>query len=636
MLKIQNKLFYRSTMRTILSVLWFIGCITYHIYYIVHWGVDDLVTWGADGVLFMQLRSFFFYFVIMAFLSFDYFREVPNANYAETIQITGRSFRSDCGFAVVMSQFVLLSAIITIAFSIYYFYVPSTLTRQTVVYSLKVSGLYIGMGGILAILLGWFLARRMNKLIGYVVLLLFCICISTPMVQNIKLLLWGNDSLLSKCLRVFYFLPEVEIPNDGTVMVYGGNLYPIQFSQVSRILFWILLLGVGIISCYSFRLKKGMMFVLFCAGIGSMWFVVQPTNAWCTTSSFDVTDSSGYVLDYYEDKDVYCKETETDYQISHYKMQITPGWVMHATVELHFTGGKAKNYDMTLYHLYKIDSVTDLEGNLLTYGRDRDYLTIHAETEALDGVIITYHGGNSCFYCNRNDIFLPAWFPYYPIVGFHNIYNKSENEFVNNTLEEKAEFDITFLSEQDIYSDLQEVEKNHFVGSATGAMFLSGLFESKTLENGITCVYCYLDPSNNPELSENREIINDIARYMTDSGIWKNTKEKMVMLASNISGYEILYMTENAIAGSDSWYSLMKLYEKTNNGEKVESEITPAGRFVDWYTIVKESGYITYEDAKDYYDEVFEMEETENSEEAFESFFIEQFGKKEWSSLKGE
>lgn len=578
-------------MRTVLIALWFIGCIAFHIYYIVNWGVDDLVTWGAEGFLFLQLRLFFFYFVIMGFLSFDYFREVSNAGYREIIEVTGHSFRTDCMSIVIMLPIVLLSAMITFAFSIYYFYIPSTLTRQTALYSLKVSGLYIGLGGMMAIFLGWFLARRMNKLIGYVLLLLFCICISTPMVQNIKLLFWYRDSLLQKLLRVFYFLPELEIPNDGTVMSYGGNLYPIQFSQLHRILFWILLLGAGIVSCYSFRVKKGILTVLFCAAIGSMWFVVQPTNAWCDTSCFDVTDSGGYILNYYENEentDIYCEETAGGYQINHYRMQITPGWEMRVRAELHFEGKQKNHYDMTLYHLYKIDSITDLSGKTLSYSRNADYLTIHSETESLQGIIITYHGGNSCFYCNRNDIFLPAWFPYYPIAGFHHVYDRDKNEFADNHLKQTAEFDVTFLSDQDIYSDLPETEKNHFAGSATGAMFLSGFFESKTLENGITCVYYYLDPSYDPELAENRECIDRIAKCMTDSGIWKNTLKKKIFLTPNIHGHDVFYMTEDSIANSGSCQSLMKRYEHLYNVE------------------------------------------------AFESFFMEPFGEKAWADLKGE
>ena len=556
MLKIQNQLFFKSTMRTVLAVLWFIGSIVYYIYAVRYFGMEDMVTWGSEGVFFLQLRGCFFYFVVMAFLSFDYFREIPDSHLSEIVQATGQSFQNDCRLAVIMLQPVLLSAVVLFSFGMYSFHISSGLTGQMVWYLLKVSGLYMGVSGILAVLLGWFLARRVSKLIGYVGLLLFAIGVSMPMVQNIKLLCWGRDSRYLKLLRILFIMPELDIPNDGGVMIYDGNLYPVQLSQVSRMLFWISILGIGIISCYSIKLKKGIMMMLLCAGTGSLWFVVQPTNAWCDTNAFDETDSAAYILEYYDREEVYQEEKEANYKIDRYNMKITPGWEMRAVVELHFTDSETKVYDMTLYHLYEVDGVMDLTGKTLKYERKGDYLTIQGETQSLDGVIITYHGGNSCFYCNRNDIYLPAWFPYYPIVGFHSIYDKEEGYFIDNLSEKEAQFDITFLSGQEICSDLPEIEKNHFTGTAKGAMFVSGFFKCEKLENGITCIYTYLNPSLAPDIDENREVIEEIAKCMMMSGIWADTQNKTIFLAPDTAGSGILYRTENALAGSGSWEEL--------------------------------------------------------------------------------
>lgn len=643
MLKMQNKLFFRSNIRTLLVTLWMIGCIAYHTYYFVIWGINDLVTCGPEGRLFLQLRIFFFYFIIMAFLAFDYFREVPNANLSEPIRITGRDSRNDFGFAGVMLQFVLLSSIITLSFSIYYFFASSTLTKQTALYSFKVTGLYTVLVGIMAILLGWFLARRIHKLMGYVILLLFCICVSTPTTMDIKLLCGDGDSLISKCLRILYFLPELILPigNDSGVNIYGDNLYPIQFSQFFRILFWILVLSAGIASCYSFRLKKGVMTLLLCTGIGCLWFVAQPTNAWCETGASDITNSSWYLMGYYDNPDVYQEEVAADYQINRYEMEITPGWKMCATATLSFTESNTKSYDMTLYHLYEIDQITDLDGKPLTYERIGDYLTIQSETPSLEGVIITYSGGNSCFYCNKSDIYLPGWFPYYPIAGFHDVYSGDECDFFDNVLDYEAEFDITFLSKQDIYSDLPAVEKNHFVGTSKGALFLSGFYQQTTLDNGITCIYPYLDPSTNPYATDNPQLIEQIAQYMTDSGIWTDTQGKRIIITPNIYGHDsdIVYITDYAIAATDSWFTILKTYETYAGIINTDVEITPTpdSLFTDWYLIMKETGDVTYEDAIFYYQEVFEADdESEISKETFDAFFIELFGEDELSLLKGE
>lgn len=637
MLKIQNKIFFKNKIRTFLIALWLIVCTVYHIYYIVSLGISDLRTWGPEGCLFMQLRIFFYYFIFMAFLTFDYFREVPNANLSDPIRITGRDFCNDLGFACVMLQFVLLSSIITLSFSIYYFFASSTLTKQTALYSFKVTGLYTVLIGIMSILLGWFLARRISRLIGYIILLLFCLCVSTPTTIAIKLLCGNGDSFISKCLRTLYFLPELILPigDDSGVNIYGGNLYPIQFSQFFRILFWILVLGAGIASCYSFYLKKSIITLLFCTGIGCLLFVTEPTNAWCETGALDITNSSQYLIEYYYNPEVYQDEKEADYQINHYQMEITPGRKMHASARLSFTESNTKNYNMTLYHLYEIDHITDLDGNPLPYERNGDYLTIQSNTPSLDGVIITYNGGNSCFYCNKSDIYLPGWFPYYPIAGFHNVYSLDEGHFSDNLLEYEAEFDITFLSKQDIYSDLPEVEKNHFVGISKGSMFLSGFYKQTTLDNGIVCIYPYLNPSTNPYSTENLQTIEDIVQYMTNSGTWTDTQEKRIIVTPNIYGHDILYITNNTIASSDSWDVILKTYETYTDIINIDVEASPLSSFTDWYLISKNSRDITYEDAVFFYQETFEMNE-ETSKETFDAFFIDLFGKDELSSLKGE
>lgn len=639
MLKIQNKLFFRSRMRTLLLVLWMISCIAYHVYYIVSWGVDDLVTWGPEGHLFSQLRIFFFYFIFIAFLSFDYFREVPNANLSDSMRIIGRSFRNDIGFAVVMLQFILLSAVITFSFSIYYFYTSSTLTKQTALYSVKISSLYMVLVGIMAVLLGWFLARRVRKLIGYVVLLLFCLCISTPASVDIKLLCGNENSLITKGLRILYFLPELILPvgNDSGVNIYGGNLYPIQFSQFFRILFWIIVLGAGIASCYSFCLKKGVIALLLCTSVGCLWFVTQPTNAWCETGAYDITDSSQYILEYYNNPNVYQAEEEAAYRIDRYQMEITPGWEMSVTATLTFTESDITDYPLTLYHLYEIDSITDLDGIPLVYERNGDYLTVKTETPCLEGVIITYSGGNSCFYCNKSDIYLPGWFPYYPIVGFHDVYSMEEEHFLNNLLDYEAEFDITFLSNQDIYSDLPEIEKNHFAGTAKGVMFLSGFYQQTTLNNGIICIYPYLSPSNAPDITDNFNLIEHIAQYMIDSDTWTDTQGKRIIVTPNVYGHDIIYITDNTIAASDSWDSILRTYETYADIINTDVEITPVSRFTDWYMMTKETGEVTYEDAVLYYQDVFEFsDENEIAEDIFDEFFVEIFGRDELLLLKGE
>lgn len=641
MLRLQEKLFFRSVMRSVLLLVLLGGCIIYNVYLLVWYGTEDIVTWGAGGIFAYQMRVYFFHFVIVAMLAFDYFREVPDAELLEVIKVGNRGFKSDCMQFLVIMQYVFLSTVIMLAFSIYFFSISVSLTSQLVLYLCKINVTYMLLNGLAAILFGWLLSRRVNKIAGYVILLFFCVMLTSNMAENLKTLSYYKMGIL-KYFRGFFLFPEGFLDVDGMAYADETVLFPVHFSQMLRVIFWICLFGTGIISCYRFARKKLCITVFGIMTLVSFYFMIQPGSYFSKNNAADETDSYGYDQRYYMLEMREQRQKETDFVIERYEMKIRLTLNMETEVVLYLSQPDLEQYDMTLYHLYDVEKVTNQEGISLDFVRDGDYLTIQNPKRNLESVTVTYRGGCANFYSNAEELYLPAWFPYYPIAGFHRIYEENYL-YADNRLDTEAEFDVTFDSRARIYSELPEVSENHFAGKSRGAVFVSGFYKKVRLENGIICIYPYLNKMYDPYTETNKVMVDNVAKNMVESGKWKDCEDKTIVFVPMISGDGLPYVTEQAIVSDFSWETL----EQESTEEEmfayyyegaVETTDENMQIFNDWYWFTKEENpeVISYASVREFYASHFEKEgDIESLNEEFEQYFIENMGEEELEFLKG-
>lgn len=647
MLKLQEKLFFRCIMRTVLLLLWFGGSMGYYMYLQSQLQKNDILVWNAADSFFLQLRACYFFFVMMALLAFDYFREVPDATLLETVRTTGRCIKNDCTQFFVLLQFVLLSGILIFIFQISYFKTQNALTSQILKYLGKISILYIGLNGIIAILLGWLLSRRVNKIMGYVCLLLFCILVSPNMVINFNYLIISGIRA-TKFFKEFYIMPEIVMVDE---MVIGNyvTLIPIHFSHLCRGLFWLFLFMAAIAGCYPSKKMRIAGAVFICMTAGSFCGMLRPASYSSMNDSYDEADAAHYPYVYYITQKHEQKEKEVSYVFLDYDIDIQLGQQMKVNAVMKPSEKKSDTYDMTLYHLYKIEHITDQDGKELPYEREGDYLTIYNASKSLEEIVMTYQGGCANFYSNKEELYLPACFPYYPVPGFRIVYDTEEQMYADNRLDTEADFDITFFSASKIYSDLPEISENHFVGKSRGVLFVSGFFEEEVLEGGTVCIYPYLDQSANPCISKNKTIYPLVLEYMIKSGIWENLENKKCIFTPGITGDNFAYITENTLAApAYSWEALESECEKNNilswyYGEEEDENTLSEIELVDiykyrYYFLRKEAPEeITYNNLKQKYMREFaEYLSQECTDEMFDQFFIENFGEEELESLKGE
>lgn len=140
-----------------------------------------------------------------------------------------------------------------------------------------------------------------------------------------------------------------------------------------------------------------------------------------------------------------------------------------------------------------IKRISDINGNALYYEKKGDYITVYNNASILKKIIISYEGAAPLFYSTRQGMFLPAYFPYYPIPGKMIFYDIDSQSYIKD-ISYKAYYDITIKSKMPVIANLPNKERSgtyyHFSGVADGAYILSSLFmDSYNYNNQFEVIY---------------------------------------------------------------------------------------------------------------------------------------------------
>lgn len=626
MLKLQEKLFFSSIVRNLLAALLVIGGVIYHIWIFARTGaIDDIRKYGYLENFTWQIYVFVFYFVILIFMAYDYFREVPDAGVLEIIKINDGYFKADCLQALVMFQWVALSAVLVLGFATVGFAIAETLTWQVFTYLCKLIFLYIILNGIVAILLSWLLSKTVGRLVGYICVILFTCCVSPMLTSELEFL-----SMLFRQIygyfKVFLIMPEgLHTRNEFT-------LYPVNFSLISRSLFWIFIFLLGLMFGYKIQYKKRVMVCLTLLLCGMVIYMNMPYSFYSSNNSLGESDSILYDQTVYEvDKQMFSKE-ETGFAVKRYQMDLYIGRIMRASVLVVPENDTLSEYKMTLYHLYKIKKVTDGEGNPMSYDREGDYVSIVNPGGRLESIYIEYEGCLANFYTNRESINLPGWFAYYPIPGYRPIY--LDYQYVDNRLNEEVDFDITVHTKSTVYSDVSRVEKNHFMGKSYGATLVSGFVREADLGDGIRCVYPYLEKISVPVSEIAKEDCNYTIEQLKDK--WTEEREKTIMILPSLSGTSSESIRDYSVTGYFTWKVFAKNLRETGSliGVPPMEEDVKTELFLSYYNLLKQSlsEQVTYDELKSEWD-VLLGEDGPSTEEEFEKFLVEVLGQDEYDHI---
>lgn len=641
-MQLQIKLFFRSKLRILLLAVLLLGTLRHAamaVYSIVsqnlgQFGQFSIIT-SATQV--RQLGDFIFIFILLLFLSFDYFWEASNGSVLEIIRTDRNYFRHDG------KCFLVLAMILTIYTGlILLFYIgggsctyPGRLPWEVIFYYIRFIGVYVFFNGLVAILAGWLVSRIASRLIGYLCIILISVLVSPILTTTLSFFSMWNRGLYH-LFRLFVIMPK------GNQAISDlAVLFPMNLSLASRTFFWLGIMSAALVLYYIWSkdrrpglIQWGIMGLGVLCAAGSWIYSGLPTSFYTRDDSWSTTDSLSYDQWHYVIDGTEQQSWEDAFVVQSYEMSLKLRRQMEAQVTLYPEDTACPTYDMTLYHLYQVDEVTDQDGQPLPFQRGEDYLRVENPSGNLEAICVQYHGGSARFYTNRDQVNLPGWLPYYPIPGWHAIYNSEEYQYYCNTLPYAVPFTVTIDAKTTVYSELDRVTGNQFTGISSGPTFVAGMLREDCLEDGIRLVYPYLYEFYHPESEYCREDYQKLLSYMRESG-------KKTVIITPIHAGDSSYINEgDYVVDFTVWAVMVQEYEATGEFSRIPppepTEERAVERFLTAYYLV----YATdeYEDFL-YYDSVLEeymwsMEEWGYTEDDFEDFIIEHLGQEEWERIK--
>lgn len=449
-------------------------------------------------------------FVLYLIITYEYFSEANRNNIEETIEATGRSYSNSHKRAMFMVMFSVLFgnymafALFDVFFTKYDLFLINVQDAgdQGLIFILSCLFVNVFLIGSIAILLGALIAKIKRRITAYATIMAV-VFLTSYLLSRVATLL---QILTDYSVNLFEFLKIFDIMPKGLIFTinsaFGFSLVP---SRVCLILFWNALLLSCLIMLYSKRKKALKIILCLVACIVTLWVHSLPA------SDIDMTlNSKGSAMadqHYYEIAEYRMKEEAPDFSVKRYKMELDTRRLLKAKVSMTVTE-PLEEYKFTFSHSYRISDVHDQNGTPLQYQHYKDELTIYAADKDITEITIQYEGANEAFYTNIQGINLPGGFPYYPVPGRKRI---TEDGFNMNSLllKEKAEFDLKIKSGKKVYTNLEEIEKNHYAGSSTGLSIFSGLY-TEYHDKGISIVYPYLEGWRQSNLDAVADVVKEL------------------------------------------------------------------------------------------------------------------------------
>ncbi|MBO5470211.1 MAG: hypothetical protein J6A03_10820 [Lachnospiraceae bacterium] len=625
MLKLQEKLFFSSVVRTVMLVMLIGGNICYHLWIFLRPNViEDIRKYGYADYFPYQLYMFSILFIVILFIAYDFFRELPDAALKEICQVEKTYWKMDVLQALVLFQWVILTAFIVLSGAIFGFYIEDTIDINIIQYLVKVVLLYVVLNGCIAILLAWCLSRSVGKMIGYICIMLFSCIVSPIFTSGI-----GYWSMIFRSLydfsKAFLIMPM------GIMYRNEHVLFPVNYSLAARTIFWIVLFLICVLVNYRIRFKRVIMISSVILLSISFAYINRPYSFYEANDSLGENDSITYEQMSYEQNGEMGISENREFEIERYEMDLKVRNGLTAQVKVYLKDTNFDRYPMTLYRQYNVKNVCDEDGNALSYQREGNYITVFNDKGSLKCICLEYEGYLANFYANYNEMFLPGWFAYYPMPGYKSIYE--EYAYVGNLFEEKIAFDINVDTNQKIFSDLDEKSKNHFSGKSYGPTLLSGYVSEMTIDHNIRVIYPYLSKMSVPDSNVAKEDFQTTIQYLTDK--WGEDEGGVIIITPGLADQCPDCMRDNLLIGSSIWKNYAFNLEKT--GELLRSEVNDTDEeirdnFMSYYLLMKEQEMLSYEDLKREWNSLYEEDVTDDE---FKAILVDIIGQEEYDTIVG-
>ena len=424
----------------------------------------------------MSIYSFTFF----AFLTFEFSVNVYSKNLHEIFLCTPKKLNSICVNNIgVLTIWNTAYSLLLFLFNCIAFLSLHSYDKKYLIHIFLNIFINIFLINTFAIIFGQTVSFFKNRVVSYLIIILFLIT-SSQIGESISgAVVLSTDNRINP--YYIYNLFDIFPPNLKWTPTYAMGFSILPY-RIYLILFWIF---VSITIIVIFLNNKTVSIKAIIPAVLSLVFVISfilPSSKIIMNSAPN-NESMGDQYYYLSEN---TEDENANYHIEKYDMKLKIDKKLNCNVTM-YPDRNLSEYSFTLYHGYNVKKATDQNNNELKFVQKGDYLTVMCENEIIS-ITIFYSGSGKGFYSNYQGIYLAGDFPYYPVAGKHQIYTENYNPTIP---ENTPHFDISVISNLDIYSNLNRVDDNCFMGYTQAPCLFAGFLKEKERHN-VKIVYPYL------------------------------------------------------------------------------------------------------------------------------------------------
>ncbi len=339
---------------------------------------------------------------------------------------------------------------------------------------------------VIGMLLGAVAARHLSRYAGYAAIALFAFLIGpyfeiVPTLAQMGMSMGGGGVNLYPVYDLFRVLaPD---PMWGFDPLYG---FPLEFGRWMLAAFWSFgLLAVLLSAIVNPRTRRFRYLRIALTSFAVLCLAASLLPSSELRRDYRFFDGSSTVANqgYYQlQADEHPqKELPADFAVNRYEMQLSAGRQLSAVVSMDIgDDAHTDGYRFTLYHGYRISRVLGSDGERLGFVQEGDYVTV-SSAEKQERVTFEYRGNGGICIANYQCVFLPGYFPYYPVPGFARTWDELRYSVgIPSAGRAPTEFSIALEARIPLVSDLEEHD-GRFEGQSSAPSFVGGLLAEKTV-----------------------------------------------------------------------------------------------------------------------------------------------------------
>lgn len=515
------------------------------------------------------------WFVILFFLfaGYEYLVQSKKWLTEETVTCTAKGNKN-----TYLYQILVLESILVVLFLIFFIYtyvyieVKGELGLEYAKYIFINYLLNVLILGNIGIFIGMATALVCGKkrLASYVCLFIFAVFCG-PIGSSLIELIYNYTGLNLYCLSNFLYVlpPSLDFTVDFSFIT---SILPYRFSMA---FFWILLAitAITLVSVSNKKERISCVIMPLCGCALSLCFLilaVVPQSRVVRNSSpyeFNYADGIYYNKNYINEEITYPDVQIKEFRVTSYEMEFSAVRQLSAVVTMTVDHKDLDVYGFSLYHGYKVKSITDQDGSPLTFEQDKDYIIIKNDGRFIEKIIMRYKGYSPSLYSNIQGLNLPGNFAYYPHAGFKDIYDIAGHNINSVFTPENTEFDISFRYPKSIYCNLPSVGENHFHGKSNGVTLISGFYEEKKI-GGFTVVMPYLNSELNYEPYQ-KKVISELEELNNSVDFEKQFKDKVIFVIPLPNSSPTTTVLQDHIINTSSWFALPEQIAKIIETESI-------------------------------------------------------------------